>query len=254
MTIREMRDFRHFILSEDIRLFHEELFPSGYAYSAQEAGYLVWQCRTASMQEKYAAWQWIIDNMPDSEVISSNPGFEFFPSLHQKLRRLIEENDLRKKNKEAVGWDLFAGMCLDFPVPFKPADIVFWYKEPETPMLLDAIYPAMLPQDKKERMILDSSDMQAICMGVSDGYIETDIRPNYLEIELYVKPLIGEHRTLGLISMYRRKKISLLELLHGYKLVLAEASVCKAKDDLSHTCRLDHTEYRDLLENGWMDI
>ena len=98
VTISEMRDFRHFILSEDIRLFHEELFPTGYAYSAQEAGYLVWQCRTASMQEKYAAWQWIIDNMPDCEVISSNPGFEFFPSLHQKLRQLIEENDLRKKN------------------------------------------------------------------------------------------------------------------------------------------------------------
>ena len=45
MTINSIRDFRHFILSEDIRLFHEELFPSGYAYSAQEAGYLVLQWR-----------------------------------------------------------------------------------------------------------------------------------------------------------------------------------------------------------------
>ena len=254
MTIHDIRDFRHFILSEDIRMFHEELFPIGYEYSAKEAGYLVWQCRTATMEEKYVAWQWIIDNMPDCEVISSNPGFEFFPSLHQELRRLIEDNDLRKKNSAAIGWDLFAGMCLDFPVPFKPGDIVFWYKEPETPLLLDAICPAMLPQDKKGKMVLDSSDMQALCIGISDGYIETDIRPNYLEIELYVKPLTGEQRILGLISMFRQKKLSLWELLHGYKLVLAEESVCKARTELSHTCRPDHKEYMDLLEKGWMDM
>lgn len=145
--------------------------------------------------------------MPDCEEISENPGFETFPSLHQELRRLIEANDLRSVNKEDVGWNLFAGMCLDFPVPFKQDDIVYWYKESETPMLLEAIYPSMLPPDRKEKMILDSSDMHALCTRIIDGFIETDIRPRYLELECYVRQLTGEQRILGLISMFRRKKI-----------------------------------------------
>ncbi len=252
MKINSIRDFRHFILSEDIRMFHTELFPAGYEYSAKEAGYLVWQCRTASMEEKYAAWQWIVDNMPDCEVISQNPESETFPSLHQELRQIIEANDLRIENKEDIGRNLFSGMCPDFPVPFKQYDIVYWYKEPETPLLLEAIYPA-LPPDKKEELTMDSSDMRALCAWIIEGFIDTDIRRNCLELEGYVKPLTGEERILGLISMFRREKISLWELLHGYKLILAEESVCTAKIELSHNCRPDHTEYLELLGKGWID-
>lgn len=54
-----------FINSRDIR---EHLKKSGYAFSSLEAAWLVYQCRTASLAEKHAAWQEIIENMPDCKI------------------------------------------------------------------------------------------------------------------------------------------------------------------------------------------
>ncbi len=57
-------DFYRFINSRDIREYHKEI---NYQYNAAEAAWLVFQCRDADMNEKHAAWQWIIDNMEDCQ-------------------------------------------------------------------------------------------------------------------------------------------------------------------------------------------
>lgn len=54
-----------FINSRDIR---EHLKKIGYTFSSLEAAWLVYQCRTASLAEKHAAWQEIIDTMPDCKI------------------------------------------------------------------------------------------------------------------------------------------------------------------------------------------
>ena len=54
-----------FINSRDIR---EHLKKNGYAFSSLEAAWLVYQCRTTSLAEKHAAWQEIIENMPDCKI------------------------------------------------------------------------------------------------------------------------------------------------------------------------------------------
>ena len=55
-------DFLKFINSNAVRNHLQEL---EYQPTAMEAAWLVYQCETLSQEEKYAAWQEIIDTMPD---------------------------------------------------------------------------------------------------------------------------------------------------------------------------------------------
>lgn len=54
-----------FINSKDIR---EHLRQIGYSFTAPEAAFLVWQCRSADLKEKIAAWREIIETMPDCSL------------------------------------------------------------------------------------------------------------------------------------------------------------------------------------------
>lgn len=149
---------------------------------------------------------------------------------------------------------LFEGMFFNFPVPFQKYDIVYCLDSPQEPMLLEDVVPWRLQKDPNDRSRQpDSSEMHAICSEVIDGYIQGDIRPNILEIELYVKPLEGEQRILGLISLFFRKKISVYELLQGYRLILAEDMVQKTKDELERLCYISNEEYAQLLKEGFVD-
>ena len=54
--------------SPDIRSYLQEI---RYQFTIEEAAYLVWQCRRVTLEEKFAAWEEIVDTMPDSAIIAS---------------------------------------------------------------------------------------------------------------------------------------------------------------------------------------
>ena len=81
-------DFYRFINSKDIRAHLESI---GYQFNTLEAAWLVYQCRTATMKERHAAWQEIIDTMPDADM----PFKQEDPpkSLHAFLRAYMALED-----------------------------------------------------------------------------------------------------------------------------------------------------------------
>lgn len=93
-------DFCKFINSPDIR---EHLKKIGYEFSSEEAAYLVWQSKKATIAEKHAAWEEIIRAMPDCDI-SDYCLREPRKSLHDLLRFIIEkENEKLEKFLQADG-------------------------------------------------------------------------------------------------------------------------------------------------------
>lgn len=80
-----MVNFCRFINSGDIRAY---LCKMGYAFSAEEASWLVWQSKYTSLKEKHGAWNEIINTMPDCEI-AERLNTKARPSLHQFLRDLM---------------------------------------------------------------------------------------------------------------------------------------------------------------------
>ena len=54
-------DFTQFIDSRDIA---EHLKKLGYKFTTLEAAYLVYQSSRATLEEKFTAWEYIIENFP----------------------------------------------------------------------------------------------------------------------------------------------------------------------------------------------
>lgn len=89
------RDFVEFINSEDVKQYVRE---TGYQLSSQEAAFVVWQSKDTPLEERFAAWEEIIETMPDS----SFAGYRHFNfktkqrepapvySLHNFLRQYIQ--------------------------------------------------------------------------------------------------------------------------------------------------------------------
>ncbi|MBQ6654131.1 MAG: hypothetical protein IJM79_01220 [Erysipelotrichaceae bacterium] len=82
-------DFYRFINSKDIREYHKEI---NYQYNAAEAAWLVYQCKDANVEEKHAAWQWIIDNMEDWEI-AERGNYRTYSSIKTVLRKYMELED-----------------------------------------------------------------------------------------------------------------------------------------------------------------
>ena len=89
------RDFVEFINSEDVKKYVRE---SGYQLSSQEAAFVVWQSKDTPLEERFAAWEEIIETMPDSSFVGyGNFNFETWQmepapvySLHDFLRQYIQ--------------------------------------------------------------------------------------------------------------------------------------------------------------------
>ena len=78
----------HFIDSKDIR---EHLRQIGYSFTAPEAAFLVWRCRNADLKEKFAAWQEMIETMPDCSLTRDKE--EPIENCHEFLRRHIASQE-----------------------------------------------------------------------------------------------------------------------------------------------------------------
>ena len=78
-------DLFRFIDSKDIR---EHLRQIGYSFTAPEAAFLVWQCRSVTLKEKIAAWRTIIETMPDCSM-AERMNMNAIPSVHKFLEQYI---------------------------------------------------------------------------------------------------------------------------------------------------------------------
>lgn len=81
-------DLFRFIDSKDIR---EHLRQIGYFFTAPEAAFLVWQCRSTTLKEKIAAWREIIETMPNCSLTRREK--EPIGNCHDFLRRHITSQE-----------------------------------------------------------------------------------------------------------------------------------------------------------------
>lgn len=81
----------------DFRDMREHLQKLNYSFTAPEAAFLVYWCKSATLNEKIAAWREIIDTMPNC-AMAGRMNLETIPDFHQFLRDYIDlqERDLRR--------------------------------------------------------------------------------------------------------------------------------------------------------------
>ena len=96
-------DILRFINSRDIREHLEQIH---YEFNSLEAAWLIWWCQTASIPEKHAAWQELIDTMPDCVIPEQNSA-TLPQSLHSFLRKYMKAEkeimaDFYEENKSCV--------------------------------------------------------------------------------------------------------------------------------------------------------
>lgn len=92
-------DIYRFINSGDIASY---LKNTGYEFSPVEIAWLVWQCQTATMRERHAAWEELIRTSPDCKVEKSfnvagwdslHNMLRAYMSLERKLQAILEADD-----------------------------------------------------------------------------------------------------------------------------------------------------------------
>lgn len=81
-------NYDRFIHSKDIRDYLQQI---GYSFTAPEAAFLVWQCRNATLKEKFAAWREIIETMPNCSLTRREK--EPIGNCHVFLRRHITSQE-----------------------------------------------------------------------------------------------------------------------------------------------------------------
>ena len=97
-------NFYQFINSKDIR---EHLQNINYQLNAAEAAWLVWQCREATPELRFKAWNEIIETMPDMEPptrdLQRHPKstHRFLKDYMEALKRSLEEF---KRNEDSKGY------------------------------------------------------------------------------------------------------------------------------------------------------
>lgn len=73
-------------------VMRKHLKDMGYEFSSLEAAWLIYQCHSAPISEKHAAWKELIETMPDCEIAER---FNTVPqkSLHAFLKKYMELED-----------------------------------------------------------------------------------------------------------------------------------------------------------------
>lgn len=93
-------DILRFVNSKDIR---KHLKKIGYKFNSLEAAWLIYQCKSATIEEKHAAWEELIETMPDVEIperINTIPQ----SSLHTFLKQYMELEDAYLKDFYTVSY------------------------------------------------------------------------------------------------------------------------------------------------------
>ncbi len=95
-------DSSKFINSKDIR---NHLVSTGYVFTTLETAWLIFQCNHITLQDKHAAWQELIDSMPDCQV-AERPNCKEIKSIHQYLTDYIalQNKYLDLFRQVDIGW------------------------------------------------------------------------------------------------------------------------------------------------------
>lgn len=236
-------DLLAFVNSEDIK---EYLMKLDYECSSLEAAWLVYQCNTATMKEKQGAWSWIIKNMPDCEM-PARQNCIYRKSLHKFLEGYM---NFVKKHELQICADMemtelsieeqnlwlysFDGLWFDFPTPFTKGDIVIDSVKTNNShqffqggaFVLDSISNG-LNANEEIKHNGDITDMTACGYFMNkDGCIYYEVMYNYMDLELYHKPLIGMEHLLTAIGNYLKGKLDIALLLNSqYTLMRREMGV-----------------------------
>ncbi len=104
-------DICAFINSQDISDYLREI---DYKFNSLEVAWLIYQCDKLTWDEKKAAWNELIETMPDCEV-PERSYCKYYPSLHDMLRRYMAlldreiENFYRLDEREVYFYSVDAG-------------------------------------------------------------------------------------------------------------------------------------------------
>ena len=140
-------DFFNFVNSNAVRSYLQE---THYQPSSLEAAWLVYQCRTASLEEKCAAWREIIETLPDCPTGSRTIGLkaEHRDSVHSFLQAYIaQQQQLAAAFTQADEPAVYQVECQILPKGER-----FWRKW----LILDADLPTLeacmqaIPRDEGE--------------------------------------------------------------------------------------------------------
>lgn len=117
-------DISRFIPSRTMREYLKKI---NYEFNALECALIVYQCETAILAEKHAAWQEIIDTMPDCEIVSEDLPHR---SLHKILKQYMEiENQAVEKffesNENAFYQFTWSYVSSDYKPYYKTIDECF---------------------------------------------------------------------------------------------------------------------------------
>ncbi len=99
----EKMDILKYVNSRAVR---EHLRKTGYRFSGFKAAWLVWNCRSATLAQKRAAWELILGEYPDEVYPNRQPkDLRPAPELHAALRRYmaLEEEAVRFVQREETG-------------------------------------------------------------------------------------------------------------------------------------------------------
>ncbi len=171
-------NYYRFLDSWDIRNHLEEM---EYPLSTPEAAYLVWQSRGATLEEKFAAWEEIIQTMPDC-AMEERLNMAAIPSFHgflreymetsRKLLKLLQTSDLPcayqwvyRKSAILTGMIAFmGGPCETYEVCVKAAmdaiESQRWMPE-NTPLSLEIIQAG--PGNDSIHAFLNREGAPALC-------------------------------------------------------------------------------------------
>lgn len=96
-------DFTKFIDSRDIA---EHLKKLDYKFTAPEAAYLVYQSGRATLEEKFAAWEYIIENFSDCSL-EKRSDMDRIDSFHEFLRKYINLQKRRCHDFNVAGKNVY---------------------------------------------------------------------------------------------------------------------------------------------------
>lgn len=225
-------DFLSYVNSKDIRQY---LYDINYQCNTIQAAWLVYQNTKMSMDEKYKAYRWIVDNMPDLPM----PKFIHIikhDSIHEYLNLYIEFYEKHKEDYEAKGSndyhitdeEDFDYLWCYFPTPFKKGDIVCsCVSKPHNHLdfcagmfVLDEINNT--EEDYKRYMYYGNYiDMNAYGWFQDfDGAIYYESMTNYMNLERYTGELYGQERILIAVSNFVQDKIGFELLLQSQRTMM----------------------------------
>ena len=229
-------DILSFINSKDIRDYLHEI---DYKCDSMQAAWLVYHSANKTMEEKHAAYRWIIDNMPDCPM----PKRRFAvarESLHAFLR---EHMDFCEKHKTQIDQDPYLENLTDdeqdlyrdafesrwfcFPTPFKKGDLVhrFW-ENPHKHRFCGGVFVLNGITNTEEDIKRcidhgDETDMNAYGWYQDpDGTVYNEGMFNYMVLVKFKGELYGQERLLIAISNFVQGKLEFELLLQSQRTLM----------------------------------